>query len=272
MVGITTARGTWTTLERMFASTSHARAMLIRMELATIQKKDLSITEYFRKVKRLGDTLAAIGKKLEDDELIAYMLQGLGSEYDSLVMSITTRTDVYTISDVYAHMLSSKMRYEHNGMIIHVSSANNVNRTGGRTSDNSSRGGRGHGRAGNGGHGPGGRGGPSRSPNKNGNGGQLCQICFKGYHSALKCWHRFDQAYQHEDHVKQAAAVTHGYAVDPNWYVDTGVTDHITNDLECLTMKERYAGGDKFRSPMEQVCQYLTLVILYYWFSSSSTS
>jgi hypothetical protein len=74
MVGITTARGTWTTLERMFTSTSRARAMQIRMELATIQKKDLSIAEYFRKVKRLGDTLAAIGKKLEDDELITYML------------------------------------------------------------------------------------------------------------------------------------------------------------------------------------------------------
>jgi hypothetical protein len=176
--------------------------MQIHMELATVQKKDLSIAEYFRKVKRLGDTLAAIGKKLEDDELIAYMLQGLGSEYDSLVTSITTCTDVYTISDVYAHMLSFEMHHERNGTIIHVSSANNANRTGGRTSDNSNCGGHGHDRAGNGRRGPGGRGGPSRSPNKNGNGGQLCQICFKGYHSALKCWHRFDQAYQSEDHVK----------------------------------------------------------------------
>jgi hypothetical protein len=36
MVGITTTRGAWKTLERMFASTSRARAMQIRMELATI--------------------------------------------------------------------------------------------------------------------------------------------------------------------------------------------------------------------------------------------
>jgi hypothetical protein len=127
-VGVSTARAAWVTLERMFASTSRARAMQIRMELATIQKKDLSIADYFRKVKRLGDTLAAISKRLDDEELIAYMLQGLGSEYESLVTSIMTRNDIYTISDVYAHMLSSEMRHTRNGMMFQASSANNVNR------------------------------------------------------------------------------------------------------------------------------------------------
>ncbi|KAF0925752.1 hypothetical protein E2562_017309 [Oryza meyeriana var. granulata] len=87
--------------------------MQIRMQLSMIQKKDLSIVDYFRKIKRLADTLAAIGKWLEDEELIAYMLRGLGSDYDSLVTSITTRTDAYSISDVYAHMLDYEIRQEH---------------------------------------------------------------------------------------------------------------------------------------------------------------
>jgi hypothetical protein len=77
-VGASTTRATWVTLERMFASTSMVWAMQIRMELTTIQKKDLSIADYFCKVKQLGDTLAAIGKRLDDEELIAYMRQGLG--------------------------------------------------------------------------------------------------------------------------------------------------------------------------------------------------
>jgi hypothetical protein len=63
--------------------------MQIRMQLSTIQKKDLCIAEYFRKVKCLADTLAAIGKRLKDEELIAYMLHGLGPGYDPLVTSIT---------------------------------------------------------------------------------------------------------------------------------------------------------------------------------------
>ena len=79
------------------------------MQLNMIQK-DSSIADYFGQVKRLSDTLAAIGKRLEDEELIAYLLHGLGPDYDALVTSITTRSDTYTISDVYAHMLSYEMR------------------------------------------------------------------------------------------------------------------------------------------------------------------
>jgi hypothetical protein len=37
------------------------------MQLSMIQKKDLCIAEYFRKVKCLADTVAAIGKRLEDE-------------------------------------------------------------------------------------------------------------------------------------------------------------------------------------------------------------
>jgi hypothetical protein len=127
-VAASTTHATWVTPERMFASTSREQVMQIRMELTTIQKKVLSITNHFRKVKRLSDTLAAIGKRLDDQKLIAYMLQGLGSEYESLVTSIMTHNDIYTISDVYAHMLSSEMCHTRNGMMFQASSANNVNK------------------------------------------------------------------------------------------------------------------------------------------------
>jgi hypothetical protein len=74
----------------------------------------MSIAEYFRMVKSLADTLAVIGKRLEDDEVISYLLGGLGSEYESLVISLTTRNDVFTINDVYAHMLSHELRIQKN--------------------------------------------------------------------------------------------------------------------------------------------------------------
>jgi hypothetical protein len=37
-------------------------------------------------------------------------MQGLGLDYDSLVTSITTQINPYSISDVYAHMFSYEMR------------------------------------------------------------------------------------------------------------------------------------------------------------------
>nr|XP_007140419.1 hypothetical protein PHAVU_008G110300g [Phaseolus vulgaris]ESW12413.1 hypothetical protein PHAVU_008G110300g [Phaseolus vulgaris] len=222
VVGITTAREAWDTLERQFASTSRARAMQIRMELSTIQKKDMTIADYFRKVKRLRDTLAAIGKRVEDEELIAYMLQGLGPDYDPFVTSITTRTDVYTVSDVYAHMLSYEMRHLRNGTLEQFSSANNVNRMSNRGGTNGRRGGRGRGRQSNGGRGQTWhtRNNFGRQPSKaQSNSDKVYQICGKPNHDALQCWHIFDQEYQAEDNLKQAVVAISGYTGDANWFV-----------------------------------------------------
>jgi hypothetical protein len=157
VVGAASARDAWTTLEKSYASRSKARIMQIRMQLSTIQKKDLCIAEYFRKVKRLVDTLAAIGKRLEDEELITYMLRGLGPNYDPLITSITTRTDSYTVSDVYAHMLNFEMRQELNNLALgHMSSANAAGRSPGHGGGSFGYASRGRGR-GNGGRGNGGR-------------------------------------------------------------------------------------------------------------------
>jgi histone deacetylase 1/2 len=34
------------------------------------------------------------------------------------------------------------------------------------------------------------------------------------------------------------------YQVDPNWYSDTGATDHITSDLDLLSFHGRYNGNE----------------------------
>lgn len=35
------------------------------------------------------------------------------------------------------------------------------------------------------------------------------------------------------------------YNNDPNWYIDTGATDHLTSDLDRLSLPERYQGKDQ---------------------------
>jgi histone deacetylase 1/2 len=37
---------------------------------------------------------------------------------------------------------------------------------------------------------------------------------------------------------------TSSYPVNPSWYADTAATDHLTNNLNKLTMQERYHGKD----------------------------
>jgi hypothetical protein len=56
------------------------------------------------------DTLVAIDQPLNDFELIAFLLAGLGSNYDSFVTSITTYVTPMTLDDLYGHLLAHEHR------------------------------------------------------------------------------------------------------------------------------------------------------------------
>jgi hypothetical protein len=44
---------------------------------------------------------------------------------------------------------------------------------------------------------------------------------------------------------RHAGAAMNSYSVDSNWYADNGVTDRITGELEKLSVREKYNGGDQ---------------------------
>jgi hypothetical protein len=69
------------------------------------------------------------------------------------------------------------------------------------------------------------------------------QVYGKLGHTALRCWKRFDKNYNGPDKV--ANAVSTSYNLDPTWYADSAATDHITSDLDKLTMRENYGGNDQ---------------------------
>jgi hypothetical protein len=60
----------------------------------------------------------------------------------------------------------------------------------------------------------------------------------------LNCWYRYDESYSFTN-FKTAATATHGYGVDTNWYTDTAATNHITSDLDKLTVQNKYKGSDQ---------------------------
>jgi histone deacetylase 1/2 len=222
----------------------------------------MSASEYFNKMKALADTLASIGTKLSDEEILGYMLAGLGLEYEPLVASLTSCDDVVSLNSFYAFFLSVELRIDQNAVAGEIySSTNAVSRY--------------HG----GGHGGGhGNGGPQQSPQQGGQGGRqgyhgdrgqgrghgnggrgngggpkpTCQVCNKYGHDALCCRNRFNHAYQPEEQIREnrehAANAANiqgsGYTIDTNWYMDSGATDHLTSDLDRLHLHERYSGKD----------------------------
>lgn len=98
---LTTSAEVWTTLVLMFASHLSAHVMQIRIQLENMKKNDSSAAEYFSKVKNLADTMASIGHALHGEEVVSYLLAGLGEEYNPLVMSLAQN---WSPSTSYMHI------------------------------------------------------------------------------------------------------------------------------------------------------------------------
>jgi hypothetical protein len=69
-------------------------------------------------------------------------------------------------------------------------------------------------------------------------------LCGKEGNTVLRCYKHFDRDFTGPPE-KSASSATTSYDIDTNWYSDTGASDHITSELEKLTMKEKYHGGDQ---------------------------
>ena len=74
----------------------------------------------------------------------------------------------------------------------------------------------------------------------------ICQLCGKIGHVVAKCYKRFDISFSSVDLTSYQANV----AFTPNfanheWYVDSSMTNHITVDMNDLTIKVDYMGNEK---------------------------
>ncbi|KAG7960165.1 hypothetical protein I3843_10G109400, partial [Carya illinoinensis] len=60
---------------------------------------------------------------------------------------------------------------------------------------------------------------------------EVCQICGKHGHIALKCWERFNHSLQPDDIPQALAAMTlNDPSNDAEWTVDTGAFAHMTGN------------------------------------------
>lgn len=134
----TTSAGAWKALEEMLSAHSKAQVTNLRMKLATLKKGSMTSSTYFTKMCSIKYELAAVGKVIDDDEMVHYILTGLDYEYNPFVSSVLGRVGSITLGGLYSQLLSYDMRlemYQDGGQ--YQSSANAASR---------GRGGRGRGR------------------------------------------------------------------------------------------------------------------------------
>lgn len=95
-----TATAAWAVIQGLNASQSRARIISTRMALATASKGTSTISEYFVKMKSLADEMASVGHKLEDEELVSYILTGLDLEFNPVVSAVAARVEPITIPEL----------------------------------------------------------------------------------------------------------------------------------------------------------------------------
>lgn len=245
----------WTAIITMFASQSQSRITNLRIAITTTKKGSMSSSSYIARMKNLGDELAAAGRPVSDPKMVDYVLAGLDRDYDPVVAAIGAVKTSITIDELFAQIAAFDQRVEMLGDDPEAgfnTSANLVYRGRGQPRGRGRRrGNRGRGR---------GRRSPSSSSSSGGNkrGGRPqqqqqqrpqhrdypeCQICLKHHRGgARECWDRYEDDEYEE---KEANVVTDSYGVDTNWYADSGATNHITGELDKLTVRDKYRGHDQ---------------------------
>ncbi|XP_073362954.1 uncharacterized protein [Aegilops tauschii subsp. strangulata] len=215
---VTTVGALWTTLAGMYSSQSASRINNIRTSLINAQKGNLYVASYFATMRGYADELAAAGKAILDDELISYIIHGLDADYQPLISALDARVTPVTIDELFAMLSNFDQRMVHfhgSGGGGFKSSANSASRGRGGSSR---------------------RGGFSRGRGRSSGG-------------AKDCWYRYkEDDDSSQDDEKVVAAADGSYGIDTNWYVDSGATKHITNELEKVTMKEKYRGKDQIHT------------------------
>jgi len=71
----------WDTLVKMHNTNIEARKMQFKQELHNLQKNKMNISDYSTKAKNLVDALVSIGAPIDDEDLVAVTLNGLGKDY-----------------------------------------------------------------------------------------------------------------------------------------------------------------------------------------------
>lgn len=274
--GLDTSRQVWCALANRYGSPSKTRIQELRLQLQGLRQGDKSCSEYMHAAKTLADHLAMVGKPVTDEDLISYIIGGLNPRYNAFITSFTlmTKDESIPLEDFQTLLISHEQLLNNQNAESEVTSfalhAQKPSHSPRKPKFNSSAR-QGQPRFSNSRQNqsqfspqaprfsaqnstqqlpesasPQGKSNPCRFTSHDSN-RPPCQICGKSNHQALDCFHRMDYAYQGRHPPRELAAiVSHSNAVaeEEDWLADSGANNHITANLENLSINQPYNGTE----------------------------
>ena len=125
MINCDTSAQVWKTLEQYFSTQVRAKITQFKTQFHNTKKCDLSISDYLFKIRNIIDHLALVGHNLFDKDHINAVFEGLLQEYETFIISISSRIDPYAVEEIEALLLAEETRIEKN-IKIHEFSAPNL--------------------------------------------------------------------------------------------------------------------------------------------------
>jgi len=109
--GLDTSRLIWAALQNKFASQSQSRISHIKRQLQCLRQGSKTCSEYITDAKSLADQLAVIGKPIDDDDLINFVMSGLNPTFNAFITTFTLllSRDKTSFDDFQNELLSHEM-------------------------------------------------------------------------------------------------------------------------------------------------------------------
>lgn len=108
----TTAMEIWTILSATYAKPSRGHFKQIRQQLQTWKKGTKTISEYFQGLTTRFDELALLGKALDLEDQIEFVLDGLPEEYKTVADQIEGRDTAPSLSEIHEKLLNQEAKLQ----------------------------------------------------------------------------------------------------------------------------------------------------------------
>ena len=107
MVECEFAHEIWSNLEEYFASRSKSKIKRLKAQIKTIKKQG-STTKYLANIKKVIDSLAALGAPICKDDFVEAVLDGLNKDYNAFITMAMSKSDSLTMSELKTLLLAQE--------------------------------------------------------------------------------------------------------------------------------------------------------------------